>query len=254
MSVSVHLSKNSLHPGDKQSITVKASDKNSTRAIAGAAVSGKMTGPSGPFKKLQGKTDDEGRVYYSWTVKDTDQTGRYKVTIVVSAPGYDTYSGTKAFRVSPVPVVTPYDQSDSGDNNNPPPFVIPSNPDNANTNSNTNTNTNTDTPTNNNNNHHKNHQDSHPSVPDNTNTDTNNNNPPPFVIPSNAAPNILPNNNPIPSNAPVTIPNNNPIPSNAPVTIPNNNPIPSNAPVTIPNNNPIPSSSGDKIPFLLPFH
>jgi hypothetical protein len=126
--VSVHVGKNSLHPGDKQRITLNVADKNSTAAISAALVSGKITGPSGVVKKVEGTTDDKGKASYSWTVQNDYATGKYKVTIEVSNPGYKNYSGGKSFKVTPTPVTISNDHSiKSNSNNNPVPTTISGN-------------------------------------------------------------------------------------------------------------------------------
>ncbi|MGB6670967.1 MAG: hypothetical protein WBE34_00900 [Candidatus Nitrosopolaris sp.] len=108
LSISVHLGKNSLHPGDKQTITLIVADKNSTVTISGASVSGKITGPSGVIKKVEGITDDKGKASYSWKVQNDYATGKYKVKIEVSNHGYENYSGSKTFKVTPIPVSSSY--------------------------------------------------------------------------------------------------------------------------------------------------
>src|SRR5215472_3146734 len=45
LSVSLHLGRNSLHPGDKQIITIAVLDKNSGSAVTGASVLGKISNP-----------------------------------------------------------------------------------------------------------------------------------------------------------------------------------------------------------------
>ena len=124
LSVSVHLGKNSLHPRDKQTITLSVADKNSTAAISGASVSGKITGPSGVIKKVEGTTDDKGKASYSWKVHNDYATGKYKVKIDVSDPGYENYSGSKTFKVTPIPVTVSSENSiKSNSDNNPTPFT-----------------------------------------------------------------------------------------------------------------------------------
>ena len=124
LSVSVHLGKNSLHPRDKQTITLSVADKNSTAAISGASVSGKITGPSGVIKKVEGTTDDKGKASYSWKVHNDYATGKYKVKIDVSDPGYVNYSGSKTFKVTPIPVTVSSENSiKSNSDNNPTPFT-----------------------------------------------------------------------------------------------------------------------------------
>jgi len=124
LSVSVHLGKNSLHPRDKQTITLSVADKNSTAAISGASVSGKITGPSGVIKKVEGTTDDKAKASYSWKVHNDYATGKYKVKIDVSDPGYENYSGSKTFKVTPIPVTVSSENSiKSNSDNNPTPFT-----------------------------------------------------------------------------------------------------------------------------------
>ena len=100
LSVSVHVGKSSLHPGDKQTLTTNVADKtNSTNVIAGASVSESIANPSGVYKKIEGTTDDHGKASYSWTVS---RTGTYKVVIDVSAPNYEKYSTLKTFKVTSI--------------------------------------------------------------------------------------------------------------------------------------------------------
>jgi hypothetical protein len=151
LSVSLHLAKSSLHPGDKQTIAIKVADKNSTDAVGGASVSGKITSPSGLVKKLEGTTDDKGKTSYSWKVSDRYTTGKYKLKIEVSALGYENYFGSKTFKVTPIPVAVSNDNSISSSSFSSPTHttisndndnIIPSNSDNSNTNTNADTNTN----------------------------------------------------------------------------------------------------------------
>src|SRR5439155_17705759 len=123
--VSLHLGKNSLHPGDKQTIILSVDDKNSSAAISGASVSGKITGPSGVVKKVEGTTDDKGKASYSWKVHNDYATGKYKVKIEVSNPGYENYSGSKSFKVTPIPVTISNDNTiKSNPDSSPTPFTI----------------------------------------------------------------------------------------------------------------------------------
>ena len=275
LSVSLRLDKNSLHPGDKQTITISVRDKNSSNPIAGASVIGKITSPVGPFKKVGGITDERGKASYSWTVSYVDTTGKYKLTTEVSSPGYQKYSTSKTFKVTPVAATIPYDNyitSTPADNANnpppPPPTIIPSTPaDNTNTNANANANNN-----NNNNNNHHNHR-SHPSntipfnsvlSPPETNAKINfDNSQQSTAVPNPDNANVHSSKDlqshqliTIPSISGVTISNSASTPStNSSVTIPNNiynnNNIPPS--LTAPSTSVIPKT-GDKTPFLLPFH
>ena len=231
LSVSLRLDKNSLHPGDKQTITISVHDKNSSNPIAGASVIGKITSPVGPFKKVGGITDEKGKASYSWKVSYVDTTGKYKLTTEVSSPGYQKYSTSKTFKVTPVAAIVPYDNyitSTPADNaNNPPvftPTIIPSTPaDNTNTDANNN---------NNNNNNHHNHRNHLPAaVPSSAADNANNNNnppppppPPPTIIPSNPADNTNTdaNNNNNNNNKHLNPPSNT-IPSNTVLSPPETN-------------------------------
>src|SRR5436190_12678249 len=65
MSVSIHLAKKSVQPGDKQNVIMKVTDFSSTSPLVGASVLGRVTDPSGgPFKKFEGTTDDTGKSSY----------------------------------------------------------------------------------------------------------------------------------------------------------------------------------------------
>jgi hypothetical protein len=127
LSVSLHLAKSSLHPGDKQTIAIKVADKNSTDAVGGASVSGRITSPSGLLKKLEGTTDDKGKTSYSWKVSDRYTTGKYKLKIEVSALGYENYSGSKTFKVTPIPVAVSNDNPISSSSISSPVHTTSSN-------------------------------------------------------------------------------------------------------------------------------
>jgi hypothetical protein len=108
--VSVHIGKNSLHPGDKQTLTTSVADKTNSNAIAGALVSEKITTPYGVYKKIEGTTNNHGKASYAWTVSKHDTSGTYKVIIKVSAPNYEKYLTVKTFKVT-------YISSSSSDGN-----------------------------------------------------------------------------------------------------------------------------------------
>jgi hypothetical protein len=114
--VSAHVDKNTVHPGDKQTITLKVTDTNTTNAIAGAKVTGSVMNPSGLSKKnLDGITDNNGEASYSWIVGHNDATGRYKVDMQVSASGYENDTASKSFKVTSTPVSS---SNSNNDNNN----------------------------------------------------------------------------------------------------------------------------------------
>jgi hypothetical protein len=107
LSVSIHLAKKSVHPGDQQAVVIKVTDANSTFPVVGASVLGRVTDPSGgSFKKLAGTTDDTGKSSYSWTVSQGDTTGKYKALIEVSAQGYKNNTASKTFQVIRVTTTT----------------------------------------------------------------------------------------------------------------------------------------------------
>jgi hypothetical protein len=135
MLVSIHLSKKSVQPGDKQSLIIKVTDFNSTSPLVGASVSGRVIDPSGgPFKKFEGTTDDTGKSSYSWTVSQGDPPGKYKTIVEVSAHGYQNNTASKTFQVNPVTTTTTGNNSlihlfpnanNSNNNKNSPSTIIP---------------------------------------------------------------------------------------------------------------------------------
>jgi hypothetical protein len=140
MSVSIHLAKKSVHPGDKQGVVIKVTDSNSTFPVVGASVLGRVTDPSGgSFKKLAGTTDDTGKSSYSWTVSQGDTTGKYKAIIEVSAQGYKNNTTSKTFQVIPVTTtsttttsnnnlilpLSPNDNNSNNNHHNSPSTIIP---------------------------------------------------------------------------------------------------------------------------------
>ncbi len=101
LSVSMHVAKGPIHVGNMENLTVAVTDRNSTHAIAGAAILGKIVNPSGVFKKLEGTTDGKGKVLYSWQISGDNTSGKYKVLMEASAPGYENNSVSKTFTVLP---------------------------------------------------------------------------------------------------------------------------------------------------------
>jgi len=98
--------------------------------------------PSGISKKLAGITNEKGKVSYSWQVSGDNTSGKYKVVMETSAPGYQNNSVSKTFTVVPVPIASLNNSSSASsnlrninNNNNvttskqiasPPPTVTPS--------------------------------------------------------------------------------------------------------------------------------
>ena len=158
-SVSTHVGKNTIHPGERQTITFKVTDTNTTNAIAGAKITGSIMNPSGSSKKnLDGITDASGEASYSWTVGHNDATGRYKVDVQVSASGYENNTASKSFKVVSISV-------SSSNNNNNNDNSVQSNSGNSDSNNN-NDNANHNSNSNNNRNHinNNNHSHNHPST------------------------------------------------------------------------------------------
>jgi hypothetical protein len=102
LSVSIHVAKGPIYVGNKENLTLGVTDNNSTHAIAGAAIFGKITNPSGISKKLEGITDRKGRVLYSWPITGDNTSGKYKVVMEASAPGYENNSVSKTFTLYPI--------------------------------------------------------------------------------------------------------------------------------------------------------
>jgi len=142
LSVSIHIAKRPVHVGDKENLTLGVTDSNRTHVVAGASVFGSITVPSGISKKLAGITNEKGKVSYSWQVSGDNTSGRYKVVMETSAPGYQNNSVSKTFTVVPVPIASLNNSSSASsnlrninNNNNvttskqiasPPPTVTPS--------------------------------------------------------------------------------------------------------------------------------
>lgn len=106
LSVTLHLGKSSAHLGDVETFTVGVTDSNSSKPINGAKVLGNISSSSAVYKKLKGVTDTKGQATYSWTVGSSDSTGKYKVLVLGYAPGYESGSASKTFRIAPVSSVT----------------------------------------------------------------------------------------------------------------------------------------------------
>jgi len=102
VSLSIRIGKSSVHPGDTEIVSISAVDKNSSKPITGASVSGNISS-SGLLKKFRGSTDNSGRASYSWKVSSGDTTGKYRVIAQIYSPDYESKSASKMFKVSPVP-------------------------------------------------------------------------------------------------------------------------------------------------------
>ena len=142
LSVSIHIAKRPVHVGDKENLTLGVTDSNRTHVVAGASVFGSITVPSGISKKLAGITNEKGKVSYSWQVSGDNTSGKYKVVMETSAPGYQNNSVSKTFTVVPIPIASSNNSSSASsnlrninNNNNvttskqiasPPPTVTPS--------------------------------------------------------------------------------------------------------------------------------
>ena len=142
LSVSMHIAKRPVHVGDKENLTLGVTDSNRTHVVAGASVFGSITDPSGISKKLAGTTNEKGKVSYSWQVSGDNTSGKYKVVMETSAPGYQNNSVSKTFTVVPIPIASSNNSSSASsnlrninNNNNvttskqiasPPPTVTPS--------------------------------------------------------------------------------------------------------------------------------
>jgi hypothetical protein len=102
----MHLAKPPVHVGGTENLTLGVTDSNSTHVVAGASVFGSITDPSGVSKKLEGITNEKGKVSYSWQVSGENTSGKYKVVMKTSAPGYQNNSVTKDFTVLPIPIAS----------------------------------------------------------------------------------------------------------------------------------------------------
>jgi hypothetical protein len=102
LSISLHMAKGPIHLGNNENLTVVVTDSNNTHAIPGALLFGKIVNPSGISKKLEGTTDRKGKVLYSWQISGDNTSGKYKLLMQASAPGYENNSISKTFTVLPI--------------------------------------------------------------------------------------------------------------------------------------------------------
>jgi hypothetical protein len=107
LAMSIHMSQRVAQPGERENMTLGVTDGNKSHAIAGATVFGRIVDPTGVSKKLEGVTDNKGKVRYSWLIAgNSNASGSYRVTLSASAPGYQNNSITKALKVVPVTAVS----------------------------------------------------------------------------------------------------------------------------------------------------
>ncbi|MGB7956165.1 MAG: hypothetical protein WCF23_19500, partial [Candidatus Nitrosopolaris sp.] len=116
LSVSMHIAKRPVHVGDKENLTLGVTDSNRTHVVAGASVFGSITDPSGISKKLAGTTNEKGKVSYSWQVIGDNTSGKYKVAMETSAPGYQNNSVSKTFTIVPIPIASSNNSSSASSN------------------------------------------------------------------------------------------------------------------------------------------
>ena len=116
LSVSMHIAKRPVHVGDKENLTLGVTDTNRTHVVVGASVFGSITDPSGISKKLAGTTNGKGKVSYSWQVSGDNTSGKYKVVMETSAPGYQNNSVSKTFTVVPIPIASSNNSSSASSN------------------------------------------------------------------------------------------------------------------------------------------
>ncbi|MDP9287767.1 MAG: hypothetical protein M3P08_06155 [Thermoproteota archaeon] len=149
LSVSLHLAKSSLHPGDKQIIAIKVADKNSTDAVGGASsISSSISSP------VHATSSNDNIIPLPGPVKIPDSS-------LFTSDNTDNHHHPHHDHTSTIISSTSTDTIPN-DNN------IPSNSDIANTNTNTDTNTN--------NKGHNHHSTIIPSTAHNTDNNTNTNN------------------------------------------------------------------------------
>ena len=107
LAMSIHMSQRLAQPGERENMTLGVTDGNKSHALAGATVFGRIVDPTGVSKKLEGVTDNKGKVRYSWLIAgNSNASGSYRVTLSASAPGYQNNSITKALKVVPVTAVS----------------------------------------------------------------------------------------------------------------------------------------------------
>jgi hypothetical protein len=101
--LSIHLLPHVAQPGGRENMTLGVTDGNKTHAVAGATIVGRIVDSTGISKKLEGVTDNKGKVRYSWPIAGTNTTnGFYRLTMSASAPGYQNNSITKTVQIVPI--------------------------------------------------------------------------------------------------------------------------------------------------------
>ena len=92
--VEANLSKETVIPGDEQTIEVKVVDANTKEIVSDANVLGMIGG-----KKFSASTDDSGSIDYTWNTPPTSGGNAYKVVLDVSHDGYPKITKTTSFKM-----------------------------------------------------------------------------------------------------------------------------------------------------------
>jgi len=100
LSVLTNVTKNPIISGDRQTITITASDGISDERVIGAAVDGKVIDTNGlTNKEFRNTTDANGQVSYSWLINKATKPGLFVVQYNITADGYKPNSATSSFKV-----------------------------------------------------------------------------------------------------------------------------------------------------------
>jgi Big-like domain-containing protein len=116
LGIKIHVEKNPINVGDKQTITVTAIDKSSNKIAVDSTVKGMITYPNG-HKSF---SDNDGKATYAWNIDPNSDPGTFKVSADVASKGYKSISDSTTFKVNNKGV---------HDDGGPPTNQTPNNPD-----------------------------------------------------------------------------------------------------------------------------
>jgi hypothetical protein len=102
LSLSISIDKDPIVRGNKQTITVKVSDKNLHQRVSGANVQGEVHYASGSVDnggKFSGSTDNNGVISHTWPISGSAIPGKFTANVHASKDGYKLASGSASFTV-----------------------------------------------------------------------------------------------------------------------------------------------------------
>lgn len=103
LEIDIDVAENRISPGSDQTYEVTVSDADTEDKIAGAIVDGKVKYATGDFDnkgRFDNKvSDDDGKVKHTWQIGGNTREGTLNVIVNVDADGYNSATGSTAFKV-----------------------------------------------------------------------------------------------------------------------------------------------------------